>query len=65
MASDAPDTNEQVAPAVQGAPSAEPTAPAPDAEQNPVASVPDRMPTRKDVSLRELLHKIDDYAPIV
>ena len=37
----------------------------PAAEEDPVAPAPDRVPTRKDVSLRELLHRIDDYAPIV
>lgn len=69
MSTDAPETNGQAPPpptqdatetqpTVDGAPPAE--------EEDPVAPGPElRMPTRKDVSLRELLNKIDDYAPIV
>ena len=38
----------------------------PPEEENPVAPPPEpRMPTRKDVSLRELLSKMDENAPIV
>ena len=38
-----------------------------DAVPEPIAPAPDlsKLPTRKDVSLREFLNKIDDYAPIV
>ncbi|KAK7229580.1 hypothetical protein V2G26_001750 [Clonostachys chloroleuca] len=40
--------------------------PAPATEEvDPVAIAPERLPTRKDVPLRELLNKIDDYAPII
>jgi transcription initiation factor TFIID subunit 10 len=35
-------------------------------EPNPVAPAPEpKLPTRKDVSLKEFLSKMDDYAPIV
>ncbi|CAG7558378.1 unnamed protein product [Fusarium equiseti] len=58
MASDAPEkTTEQTSPA----PEAPPTEEAP-----PAPTVPEsRLPTRKDVSLREFLNKMDDYAPII
>lgn len=58
MASDAPEkTTEQTSPA----PEVPPTEEAP-----PAPTVPEsRLPTRKDVSLREFLNKMDDYAPIV
>ncbi|KAF4119552.1 transcription initiation factor TFIID subunit 10 [Geosmithia morbida] len=37
-----------------------------DEERNPVAPGPElKLPTHKDVSLRELLHKMDDSAPII
>lgn len=38
-----------------------------DAVPEPIAPGQDlnKLPTRKDVSLREFLNKIDDYAPIV
>ncbi|KAL7931780.1 transcription initiation factor TFIID 23-30kDa subunit domain-containing protein [Trichoderma chlorosporum] len=38
-----------------------------DAVPDPIAPGPDlgKLPTRKDVSLREFLNKIDDYAPII
>ncbi|KAL7895542.1 transcription initiation factor TFIID 23-30kDa subunit domain-containing protein [Trichoderma sp. SZMC 28014] len=38
-----------------------------DAVPEPIAPAPDlsKLPTRKDVSLREFLNKIDDYAPII
>jgi hypothetical protein len=71
MATDAPEINDQsqatVPPssapdaAVPAAPGADPDDP--DAAAQPAAEI--RMPTRKDVSLRELLNKIDDCAPIV
>ncbi|KAH7179519.1 transcription initiation factor TFIID 23-30kDa subunit-domain-containing protein [Fusarium flagelliforme] len=58
MASDAPEkTTEQTSPA----PEVPPTEEAP-----PAPTVPEsRLPTRKDVSLREFLNKMDDYAPII
>lgn len=68
MSTDAPETNGQAPPPpTQDATETQPTADAPNAdEEDPVAPGPElRMPTRKDVSLRELLNKIDDYAPIV
>lgn len=56
MASDAPEKTEQ-SPAAQNGP-ADAAPPAP--------TVPDsRLPSRKDMSLREFLNKMDDYAPIV
>lgn len=70
MASDAPETNDQIK-ATAAPESTDPAgpAPAPGADPNdpdPSAQLAEfRMPTRKDVSLRELLNKIDDYAPIV
>lgn len=52
------DTNMTNAPGAPDAPPAE--------EENPVAPGPEpKLPTHKDVSLRELLHKMDDYSPIV
>lgn len=70
MSTDAPETNGQAPPpdATQDATETQPSVEqAPGAEEeDPVAPGPEpRMPTRKDVSLRELLNKIDDYAPIV
>ncbi|KAK5992019.1 Transcription initiation factor TFIID subunit 10 [Cladobotryum mycophilum] len=57
MASDAPENNEK-RPASQNGPNDMP---------EPVVPMPDlsKLPTRKDVSLREFLNKIDDYAPII
>ena len=57
MASDAPEkTTEQTPPAPE----------VPTEEAPPAPTVPEsRLPTRKDVSLREFLNKMDDYAPIV
>lgn len=61
MASEAPENPEQAAPAPTQE-SAPPTEPVPAA----VAPGPEpKVLTRKDTSLREFLHKIDDYAPIV
>ncbi|KAH8179172.1 transcription initiation factor TFIID 23-30kDa subunit domain-containing protein [Sarocladium implicatum] len=64
MASEAPDNNEQQAPAPQSqqAPSG-----MPDAMPETVgAPAPEpKIPSRKDTSLREFLHKIDDYAPVI
>lgn len=59
MESDAPPENveKQVAPE-NGPPDAVPDALAQAQDLN-------KLPTRKDVSLREFLSKIDDYAPIV
>ncbi|KEY74623.1 hypothetical protein S7711_05054 [Stachybotrys chartarum IBT 7711] len=57
MASDAP-TNGDV-------PSAPPAPQTDAAERVPLAPQESRLPTRKDVSLREFLNKIDDYAPII
>ncbi|KAK0388154.1 hypothetical protein NLU13_4399 [Sarocladium strictum] len=64
MASEAPDTNEQQAAAPQpNQPQAALPETAPDAS---VALAPEpKMPSRKDTSLREFLHKIDDYAPVI
>jgi transcription initiation factor TFIID subunit 10 len=56
MASDAPEKTEQTPPAPE----------VPSDEAPPAPTIPDsRLPTRKDVSLREFLNKMDDYAPIV
>lgn len=56
MASDAPEKTEQTPPA--------PEVPSDEAPSAP--TIPDsRLPTRKDISLREFLNKMDDYAPIV
>lgn len=59
MDSDAPENVEkQIAP--ENGPS--------DAVPDPIAPAGQdlsKLPTRKDVSLREFLNKIDDYAPIV
>ncbi|KAL7956808.1 transcription initiation factor TFIID 23-30kDa subunit domain-containing protein [Trichoderma compactum] len=58
MDSDAPENVEkQIAP--ENGPS--------DAVPDPIAPSQDlsKLPTRKDVSLREFLNKIDDYAPII
>lgn len=70
MATDAPEINDQTqatappssapAPAEPAAPGADPNDPEPAPQTAEI-----RMPTRKDVSLRELLNKIDDCAPIV
>lgn len=71
MASDAPEANDQnqsqaTAPAAAAGPPAEPLAPGADPNDPPPPMLSEsRMPTRKDVSLRELLNKIDDCAPIV
>ena len=71
MTSEAPENTEinGAAPQVAANTEAEANAPAPEQEAASAAAAPGapepRMPTRKDVSLRELLHKIDDYAPIV
>ena len=65
MSSDMPENPEQAPPAASGDPEAQTTQNGPEPEQDPVAPGPERLPTRKDVSLRELLNKIDDYAPVV
>lgn len=66
MASEAPDITEKTAEPVSSGSVPPNTQPAPTTEEvNPVAIAPERLPTRKDVPLRELLNKIDDYAPIV
>ncbi|CAH0045217.1 unnamed protein product [Clonostachys solani] len=66
MASEAPDITEKTAEPVASGSAPPNSQPAPDTEEvNPVAIAPERMPTRKDVPLRELLNKIDDYAPII
>jgi transcription initiation factor TFIID subunit 10 len=57
MSSEAPTNGEQP-------PAAQDTQ-AEDAERLPLAPQEARMPSRKDVSMREFLNKIDDYAPIV
>lgn len=64
MASEASENNEQQAPAPQPQ---QPPAGVPDAVPESVgAAAPEpKMPSRKDTSLREFLHKIDDYAPVV
>ncbi|CAG9949163.1 unnamed protein product [Clonostachys rosea f. rosea IK726] len=66
MASEAPDITEKTAEPVSSGSVPPNTQPAPTTEEvNPVAIAPERLPTRKDVPLRELLNKIDDYAPII
>ena len=56
-----PDQAEQAPPLPNGT---QPDAAADDAP--PVPAIPEsRLPTRKDTSLKELLSKMDDYAPIV
>jgi transcription initiation factor TFIID subunit 10 len=66
MASEAPDITEKTAEPVSSGSVPPNSQPAPTTEEvNPVAIAPERLPTRKDVPLRELLNKIDDYAPIV
>jgi transcription initiation factor TFIID subunit 10 len=64
MASEAPETTEQQAPAPQ-AQQAQAALPemAPEGSEAPAPEP--KMPSRKDTSLREFLHKIDDYAPVV
>ncbi|KFA60567.1 hypothetical protein S40285_07821 [Stachybotrys chlorohalonatus IBT 40285] len=57
MASDAPTNGD--------APSAPPALQTDAVERVPLAPQESRLPTRKDVSLREFLDKIDDYAPII
>uniref|UniRef100_A0A8H7TRQ3 Transcription initiation factor TFIID subunit 10 n=1 Tax=Bionectria ochroleuca TaxID=29856 RepID=A0A8H7TRQ3_BIOOC len=66
MASEAPDIAEKTAEPVSSGSVPPNSQPAPTTEEvNPVAIAPERLPTRKDVPLRELLNKIDDYAPII
>ncbi|UNI24734.1 hypothetical protein JDV02_010459 [Purpureocillium takamizusanense] len=64
--------SEQPSQQQQPAPSQQPTSqPAPivDGPNPPAPTAPTglepRLPSRKDISLREFLHKIDDYAPII
>ena len=60
MSSEAPDKPEQ--PANSNVASGIPDEAAPNAVST---SAEARLPTRKDISLREFLNKMDDYAPIV
>jgi transcription initiation factor TFIID subunit 10 len=64
MASEAPENSEQQASAPQPQ-----QAPAELQDMEPETNAPPapepKMPSRKDTSLREFLHKIDDYAPVV
>lgn len=47
-------------------PTAAPNGTQPEAAEEPPAIAPEpKLPTRKDTSLKELLGKMDDYAPIV
>lgn len=66
MASEAPENTEQRPPTQNGQPEPHPVV---DGPNPPPPSAPSglepRLPTRKDVSLREFMLKIDDYAPIV
>lgn len=62
MGSEVPENSQQQAPAPNDADimlKAEPGA------AEALAQMEFKMPTRKDTSLREFLHKIDDFAPIV
>ncbi|KAF4511753.1 hypothetical protein G6O67_000965 [Ophiocordyceps sinensis] len=68
MASEAPDNPEQRPPTQNG--QSEPRAAAPADAPNPAnppanAAPESRLPTRKDISLREFMHKIEDCAPII
>jgi transcription initiation factor TFIID subunit 10 len=73
MASEAPEIAEHAqapassAPAAGAAASADDATAVPAADVNPATApgLEPRLPTRKDVSLREFLNKMDDYAPIV
>ncbi|KAL2018981.1 hypothetical protein VTK56DRAFT_10206 [Thermocarpiscus australiensis] len=58
---------EKVAAPVAGPNGAQPTSAATGANANPALEpLPEpKLPTRKDVSLREFLNKMDDYAPII
>jgi len=63
-----PQPSQQPSQPPQQQPPAEPApivdGPNPPAPTAPTGAEP-RLATRKDISLREFLHKIDDYAPIV
>lgn len=66
MASEAPENHEQQASAPQPQPQQSQAAhPDMEPEAAPSAAPEPKMPSRKDTSLREFLHKIDDYAPVV
>jgi transcription initiation factor TFIID subunit 10 len=73
MASEAPQITEQAPAPASSAPGAgaaataggASAAPAADVNAATAAGLEPRLPTRKDVSLREFLNKMDDYAPIV
>lgn len=66
MATNQPPENAEQA---QSQPQTQPNGTQPDANngaQPPAPAIPEsRLPTRKDTSLKELLNKMDDYAPIV
>ncbi|KAB5582255.1 transcription initiation factor TFIID 23-30kDa subunit-domain-containing protein [Coniochaeta sp. 2T2.1] len=57
---------DQAAPALPNGTQQPPEAAAAAGDPPPVPAIPEsRLPTRKDTSLKELLNKMDDYAPII
>lgn len=65
MSNDAPENTESQPPAQNGLSQGRDGRPGPNYPY-PIPPGPEPgLPSRKDVSLREFLHKIDDYAPIV
>ncbi|KAM4060812.1 transcription initiation factor TFIID 23-30kDa subunit [Hirsutella rhossiliensis] len=66
MASDAPENPEQRPPTQNGQSENRAPADAPNPVNPPATVAPEsRLASRKDISLREFLHKIDDCAPII
>ncbi|PNY27713.1 Transcription initiation factor TFIID subunit 10, partial [Tolypocladium capitatum] len=65
MASEAPENTEQHPLMQNGQPEPRPAVDGPNPPPPSAPGLEPRLPTRKDVSLREFLHKIDDYAPII
>ncbi|KYK56252.1 transcription initiation factor TFIID subunit 10 [Drechmeria coniospora] len=65
MTGEAPESAEQQAPLPNGQPDARPASAGPHPPAPTAPANDSRLPSRKDVSLREFLHKIDDYAPII
>lgn len=66
MASEAPENPEQRPPTQNGEGDNRAPVDVPDPANPPATAAPEsRLPARKDISLREFLHKIDDCAPIV
>ncbi|KAB5513228.1 TAF10-like protein [Coniochaeta sp. 2T2.1] len=57
---------DQAAPSLPNGTQQQPEAAAAAGDAPPVPAIPEsRLPTRKDTSLKELLNKMDDYAPII